>query len=71
MSIHPELVHLDRGEAGYTGDLEQAIATLFASGIEAVAANGVVGDPVRASSDHGARYWEKVADITMSTVGQP
>ncbi len=56
MSIHPELVHLDRGEAGYTGDLEQAIATLFASGIEAVAANGVVGDPARASSDHGARY---------------
>ena len=71
MSIHPELVHLERGEAGYTGDLEQAIATLFASGIDAVAANGVVGDPARASADHGARYWEKVADITMARVGQP
>src|SRR3954447_7044907 len=28
-AIHPELVHLDRGEPGYTGPPEQAIATLF------------------------------------------
>ena len=29
MAIHPELVHLERGEPGFTGDLEAAIGTFF------------------------------------------
>jgi len=71
MSIHPELVHLDRGETGYTGDMETAIGAMFNSGVHAVSANGVIGDPARASTDHGARYWEKVTEVTLTAVGLP
>ena len=69
MSIHPELVHLERGEAGYTGDIEAAVGTMFGTGVHTVAANGVIGDPAKASADHGARYWEKVTAITLAEVG--
>ena len=33
MSIHPELVHLERGDAGYTSDMQAAIAAIFDSGV--------------------------------------
>ena len=69
MSIHPELVHLERGEAGYTGDLEAAMGVIFGTGVHAVAANGVIGDPAKASADHGARYWDKFTAITLAEVG--
>ncbi len=68
MSIHPELVHLDRGERGYTGDMESAVGAIFGSGVDALTANGVIGDPSKASEAHGARYWERVEAITLETV---
>jgi creatinine amidohydrolase len=71
MSIHPDLVHLERGQAGYTGDMEAAVGAIFGSGVHSVAANGVIGDPAQASPDHGARYWEKVTAITLEAVGRP
>ncbi len=67
-SIHPEMVREDRRESGYTGDPEQAIGALFASGTHAVAENGVIGDPARASAEHGERYWDEVLRITLETV---
>lgn len=69
MSIHPELVHLERGQAGYTGDMEEAMGAIFAGGVHSVAANGVIGDPARASAEHGARYWEEVETIALTAVG--
>jgi creatinine amidohydrolase len=68
MSIHPELVRLDKGEAGYTGDMESAIGAIFGAGVHSVAANGVIGDPAQASAEHGARYWEAVETITLTAV---
>jgi creatinine amidohydrolase len=70
MSIHPELVHLDRGEPGYTGDMEAAVGAIFGSGVHALTANGVIGDPAQASEDHGARYWAKVEAITLQTIAE-
>ncbi len=70
MSIRPDLVHPERGEAGYTGDMEAAVGAIFGSGVDAVAANGVIGDPAQASPEHGARYWDKVAEITLEAVGE-
>jgi creatinine amidohydrolase len=67
-SIHPEMVREDRRESGYTGDPEQAIGALFASGTHAVAENGVIGDPARASAEHGERYWDEVLRITLEKV---
>lgn len=69
MSIHPDLVHLERGEAGYTGDPEAAIGAIFGAGVHTVAQNGVIGDPARASAEHGARYWDEALGITLSSLG--
>jgi creatinine amidohydrolase/Fe(II)-dependent formamide hydrolase-like protein len=69
MAIHPELVHAERGEAGYTGDPQSAAGAIFADGVHTVAENGVIGDPARASAEHGARYWEEVLRITLDAVG--
>jgi creatinine amidohydrolase len=71
MSIHPELVHMEHGEPGFTGDMEAAVGSIFGEGVHAVATNGVIGDPAKASADHGARYWDKVASITLDAVEQP
>jgi creatinine amidohydrolase len=68
MAIHPELVHRDRGEAGYTGDPQAAIGAIFGEGVHTVAENGVIGDPARASAEHGARYWDKVLELTLAAV---
>ncbi len=68
-AIHPELVHLQRGEAGYTGDMEAAVGAIFDSGVQAISANGVIGDPTRATAEHGERYWDEVLAIALAAVG--
>jgi creatinine amidohydrolase len=68
MSIHPELVSLDKREAGYTGDMERAVGAIFGAGVHSLTANGVIGDPAQASAEHGARYWETVEAITLRAV---
>jgi creatinine amidohydrolase len=68
MAIHPELVHGDRREAGYTGDPQSAIGAMFEGGVRSVAANGVIGDPSHASAEHGARYWDEVLRVTLAAV---
>jgi creatinine amidohydrolase len=69
MAIHADLVHLERGEPGYTGDPQAAIGAIFGEGVHSVAANGVIGDPTRASAEHGARYWEEALGVTLREVG--
>jgi creatinine amidohydrolase len=68
MAIHPGLVHADRGEAGYTGDPEAAVGAIFGAGVHTVAQNGVIGDPARASAEHGARYWDEVLRVTLAAI---
>jgi creatinine amidohydrolase len=68
MAIHPELVHEDRREPGYTGDPQGAQA-FFDSGVHAIAANGVIGDPAQASAEHGERYWKEALSIVTAQVG--
>jgi len=68
MAIHPDLVHLERGEPGYTGDLQDAIAAMFGSGVRSISENGVVGDPTRASPAHGGRYWEQALRVTLEGI---
>ena len=36
LAIHPELVHMDRAEAGYVGDPQEAIAGLFEGGVDSL-----------------------------------
>lgn len=68
LAVHPDLVHMDRAEAGYVGDLQEAIGRLFSAGVESVSDNGAIGDPARASAEHGRRYWEAALDLAVGMV---
>jgi creatinine amidohydrolase/Fe(II)-dependent formamide hydrolase-like protein len=70
-AIHPDLVHLDRGQPGYTGDLERAIGLMFSGGVRSVSENGVIGDPARANPEHGTRYWEKTLTVALAAIDNP
>ncbi|MFL5824300.1 MAG: creatininase family protein [Solirubrobacteraceae bacterium] len=67
-AIHPELVHPERAEAGYTGDPEAALGAIFTSGVHTVSPNGVIGDPSRASPEHGRRYWNKTLEVAVAAI---
>jgi len=68
-AIHPDLVHAERGEPGYTGDLGTALGAVFTEGVHTLAPNGVLGDPSRASPEHGQRYWDKVLAVALAEIG--
>ena len=68
LATHPELVKMDRGEPGYTGELQEAIERLFASGTKALSENGAIGDPGQASAEHGRRYWDAAIEIALERV---
>jgi creatinine amidohydrolase/Fe(II)-dependent formamide hydrolase-like protein len=70
-AIHPDLVHLDRGQPGYTGDLERAIGLMFSGGVRSVSENGVIGDPARANPEHGTRYWGKTLTVALAAIDNP
>jgi len=66
--IHPELVRMDRAEAGYVGDPQEAIGSLFEAGVDSISENGVIGDPARASDEHGRRYWAAALDLAVELI---
>ena len=69
LAIHPELVSMERAEAGFTGELAEAMAGIFASGgVAALSRNGTIGDPTRASAEHGRRYWETAARLVLEQI---
>jgi creatinine amidohydrolase len=68
LAIHPELVHMDSAEPGYTGEMQAAIAKMFEGGVAAISENGAIGDPSRASAEHGERYWAAVEEIVLAQV---
>ena len=70
MAARPDLVRVDRGEAGYTGDLDAALGAIFGQGVHSVAANGVIGDPTESSAAHGERYWDRVVEIVLGAIGR-
>jgi creatinine amidohydrolase len=70
LALHPDLVKMDRAEAGFTGDPQEAVGTLFRDeGVAALAANGVLGDPARASAEHGRRYWDRAVELALESLG--
>jgi creatinine amidohydrolase len=68
LAIHPELIDMTHADAGYTGDLESAIAGMFAGGVKSISENGAIGDPAQASAAHGQRYWELALDIALEQI---
>ena len=68
LELHPELVKMDRAEAGYTGDLESGIQRFLGEGVQSISENGVVGDPRKASAEHGRLYLDRLLDLTAELI---
>jgi creatinine amidohydrolase len=56
LHLRPDLVLMNKAEAGYTGDMLEVVSQLQASGLQPLTASGVLGDPRPAESQRGARY---------------
>ncbi len=70
MALEGGLVAAERMAPGYLGPLgPNEIAIISEKGMPALTANGVLGDPRRASAEKGARYLEKLADFLAKAVG--
>lgn len=68
LAIAPELVRVDRTEAGRTEPVRELIDDLRLGGVRAVSANGVLGDPSGASADHGRELLELLVDDLRTSV---
>jgi creatinine amidohydrolase len=68
LAIQPDLVQMERAEPGFVGDPQEAVATLFEGGVDALSETGAIGDPTRASAEHGRRYWDVVVDLAVELV---
>lgn len=51
--VDPDKVQTDRIERGTVGDAYDLVTQMRASGVAGVSANGVLGDPTTATSEHG------------------
>ena len=68
LELRPELVKMDRAEAGYTGDLESGIQRFLGEGVQSISENGVVGDPRKASAEHGRLYLDRLIDLVAELI---
>jgi creatinine amidohydrolase len=68
LAIHPDLVKMERAEAGFTGDLHEAVGSMFAGGVASISENGTIGNPSRASAEHGERYWAAIVDLVLEQI---
>jgi creatinine amidohydrolase len=68
LALHPELVHMERAEVGYTGDLAIGLRRAFGEGIDTVADNGVFGDPRPARADSGDDYLGRLTDLVVERI---
>ncbi len=55
LALDPDLVVIERAEAGATEPLADLMDTMRAGGVRAVSANGVLGDPAGATAEEGER----------------
>jgi creatinine amidohydrolase/Fe(II)-dependent formamide hydrolase-like protein len=69
LAIHPELVAMDNAEAGFTGDLQEAVESMFAGGVASISENGAIGDPRSSSAERGERYWASIVELVLEQVG--
>ena len=68
LAARPDLVRMDRAEAGDPRPLEDVVDLMFKSGIQAVSANGVLGDQRAGNAQRGDRYLDVLADFLAGDV---
>jgi creatinine amidohydrolase len=70
LALRPDLTRMERAEPGYTGDLMEGMQTMVARGTDAVAKNGIFGDPRRATPEAGRRYVDRIVDRVLAAIEQ-
>jgi mycofactocin precursor peptide peptidase len=68
LALRPETVALDRAVAGNTAPLGSLLGSMRDGGVGAVSANGVLGDPTRASAAAGAELLERAVGALRTFV---
>ncbi len=64
LAIRPELVKPERAEAGYLGETsEELLDQIFSEGLQAVSANGILGDARGLSAELGERCLAEAANV--------
>jgi creatinine amidohydrolase len=58
LHLHPELVHMDRAAAGFTG--RSTLDDVLTRGMRAITPNGILGDPVGATAEMGAAVLDAI-----------
>jgi creatinine amidohydrolase len=69
LHLDPARVRLDLVESGDTTPVAELMPRLRSDGVRAVTANGVLGDPVGASADHGADLYQGLVDRAALALG--
>ena len=68
LHLHPDLVRLDRAEAGATAPMAELLPQLRAGGVRAVSPNGVLGDPAGAHAEEGAGWVDRLVAKVLAVV---
>ncbi|MCX2929463.1 creatininase family protein [Mycobacterium sp. CVI_P3] len=70
LKLTPDLVQMDRAQAGYTGDMGAGVEALLADGtpIDELTPTGVLGDPRRAEADRGEAYIQALTNVAVSVL---
>jgi creatinine amidohydrolase len=67
LHLHPELVRVERAEAGTVGVLDQtAVDLIFEKGFRAITANGILGDARGMDPDLGERLLDATARVVVA-----
>lgn len=72
LRLAPDLVRMDQAQPGYTGDMADAVNRVLqdGTGLDAITPTGVMGDPRRASADHGERYLDSLTNMVLKGIEQ-
>ncbi|MHA1442109.1 MAG: creatininase family protein [Candidatus Heimdallarchaeota archaeon] len=69
LALAEDLVVKDRFEPGYVGKFgKEESEIIFAKGMKALTENGALGDPTRATKNHGLQYLEKTVDAIIDNI---
>lgn len=71
LHLAPNLVRVDRAEAGDARPVQELLPALRRSGVRALSPNGVLGDPAGASAEEGARILEAMVGRALAALDGP
>lgn len=70
LAINPEQVNMAKAEVGATQPLSQLETQLRSGGVRAVSANGVLGDPTTATSEHGQSLLSQLTQDLVTFINE-